>query len=150
MLLLSCLFVLSYAATFSGPNCTWQCNDPHCPAVCTPLCLEPVCEVQCNSTQTCAPAVCTVQCSETQSPTESCPLCETVCAPPVCAPTVVGCETYCEAPNCTWSCRKPTTCAYPVCQLQCELPVCASVSFATHLGPAMVMLMVMLIIMTMQ
>lgn len=147
LLLLLLFFAVVTCTTVPGPNCTWACDDPHCPAVCTPLCLAPVCEVTCNSTQVCAAASCNIQCQESQDPTSACPVCETVCAAPSCAPTAVGCQNLCEAPNCTWSCRAPTNCPHPVCQLQCEQAFCAS--FGSVLIPSFAMLFLALTLVTM-
>jgi len=59
---------------------------------------------------------------------ESCPKCETVCAPAQCHTTCIApkanCAPLCEETSCSWSCAKPTTCPRPKCELQCSKPAC--------------------------
>jgi len=59
---------------------------------------------------------------------DSCPKCETVCAPAQCHTTCIApkaqCAPLCEETSCSWSCAKPTTCPRPKCELQCSKPAC--------------------------
>lgn len=109
------------------PECTWQCSDPICPALC---------EINCNegcSTTACDNAGCTCS-SFIDTSINNCPApLDSPC--PVCDVTEKGqgcqnlqgdscqCELSCEQ-YCTWDCQTPNNCPKPTCELQCEKPAC--------------------------
>ena len=47
------------------PQCSWKCDDPHCPAICDPVCEPPRCHTSCAEPKN---AICDVKCEK--------PLCE--------------------------------------------------------------------------
>lgn len=107
------------------PECTWACDSPMCPAVCHPVCQQPVCSVCVNTggSQLCLNvSQCVVGCPGDMCESEVCPQCETVC-PDLCRGTP-NCTIMCQAPQCSWQCSKPLDCPYPQCMLQCEHPAC--------------------------
>jgi hypothetical protein len=115
-----------------GPECRYACDDPVCRAVCEPVCEPPRCEMQCTggvNPNTCGPLICSTRCASDAIATESCPMCETVCRPPMGCPSE-HCSPLCEAPQCSWSCAKPSNCPRPRCELQCERPACEHTSSA--------------------
>jgi len=124
---------LSLAAT-CHPECRWQCDDPVCPAQCHPICDRPKCQVQCEEppcascTVHCERPECSVRCPKDMCEKESCPQCETVCAPAACHTQCISpapvCSPMCEEVNCNWKCAKPTLCPKPKCELACEKPAC--------------------------
>ncbi len=113
------LLLLLTVAIAQTPNCTWQCDDPVCPAMCRPICLPPACAYTNCSFGSATPA-CRVTCEEDGgNAVDACPVCETQCNPPP-APCVI----QCEMTQCSWECNKPMFCPKPTCELQCELPAC--------------------------
>jgi len=121
------------------PDCKWGCDAPSCPAVCEPQCEKPACELRCEKLGEtacdirCEKPKCEVRCSRKNCQASGCPLCENVCLPAkcqtVCTPAVPNCRPTCSAPKCTWSCRKPTTCPKPKCNLVCNqrpTPACGN------------------------
>jgi len=112
------------------PDCKWNCDQPSCPAVCEPQCEKPACELRCEKLGEtacdirCEKPKCEVRCSRKNCQSGGCPLCENVCLPAkcqtVCTPAVPNCRPTCSAPKCTWSCRKPTSCPKPKCNLACN------------------------------
>lgn len=64
-----------------------------------------------------------IRCTPNTLVADQCPQCETLCDP---LPS--PCNILCEAPNCTWTCVKPTDCPQPRCELHCESPTCSSSS----------------------
>jgi len=108
------------------PEGRYSCDDPVCPAVCSPICDAPVCSSCVNTTedgQVCTPVSgCEVRCPADQCEADSCPVCETVCHENLCADD--ECTVLCEATVCAWQCRKPSDCPVPVCELFCEAPAC--------------------------
>ena len=127
-------FVAVAAASECAPNCKWQCDDPQCPAVCHPVCKRPNCEMKCEETPCaqctihCEKPTCSIRCPKEDCQKESCPHCETVCAPAQCHTTCTApepkCSPVCEELECTNKCAKPTNCAKPKCELQCEKAAC--------------------------
>jgi len=112
------------------PDCTWNCDQPSCPAVCEPQCEKPQCELRCEklaSTQCdirCEKPKCEVRCSRSNCQSGGCPICENVCLPArcqtVCTPSTPSCKPTCSAPKCTWLCHKPSNCPKPKCSLGCS------------------------------
>jgi hypothetical protein len=97
------------------PECRWLCDDPLCLAVCKPIFEQPVCSCANPGVN----PVCRVLCAQDQCEMDSCPQCEVQCDPnPNCG--AITCEQLVSS----WSCRKPSDCALPTCELQCELPFC--------------------------
>ena len=122
------LFILFITIVYTQiPECTYQCDDPQCPAVCEPVC-EPVnCEILCDPVDTpgvCNPVNCQSDCATDGDILNSCPMCEVTCDPLRCQPIDRPCVIQCQAIQCSWKCVKPTTCPYPRCELQCQLPAC--------------------------
>jgi hypothetical protein len=115
MLLLLVLFSLTFAQT---PNCTWQCDDPVCPAICQPVCSPPACTFIGCSVGSARPT-CWTTCDTPYNAIDTCPLCSTHCNPPP-----LSCTIECEEVQCGWVCDKPIYCHQPQCQLQCEQPTC--------------------------
>jgi hypothetical protein len=117
----------------TNPLCSWACDNPTCEQICEAECDAPVCSLDCTSgsPELCNPPVCSIQCPNEaeQIKTEACPMCETVCQPPVCA-TGTECTVLCEAVNCSWKCRQPPFCQRPHCELQCAAPACEYVPSA--------------------
>lgn len=115
-----------FRVTAATPECRWMCDDPICPAECEPVCDTPECIIQCTS-GTCFQAlpVCSTRCATEVVVSDNCPVCETICEPlpALCTP---HCGILCEAVSCTWSCRKPSNCVRPQCELACERPACES------------------------
>lgn len=138
VVLLVALFVVGAVAqdeeSKCHPECRWQCDDPVCPAICHPICERPKCEMKCDQTPCaectvhCAKPKCSVRCPKDMCELESCPKCETICAPAECHTTCKApepvCSPVCEDTKCEWKCKKPTTCPKPKCELQCEKPTC--------------------------
>lgn len=126
------LFLSLAIAQACHPECTYQCDDPVCPASCVPVCLRPVCEVCVNSSSLiCYPLDgCYVRCPADMCESDSCPQCETICSSNACL-NIPNCTVLCEEVQCAWQCSKPTNCPYPTCLLQCEMPACPF-SGATH------------------
>ena len=114
LIMLLLLFVLGAAAL----ECRYMCDDPLCHPVCEAVCSPPNCETVCDS-GSCSEPDCEITCPGDQLFDESCPMCETVCAP-----TCSNCTVLCEATNCNWYCVPPTECDEPVCELICESPAC--------------------------
>jgi len=116
------------------PECTWQCDDPVCPAQCHPVCKHPRCQMQCEETPCaqctvkCEKPECTVRCPKDMCESDSCPQCETVCSPAKCHTSCIApepvCSPLCEETQCDWKCKKPVMCPKPKCELQCEKPAC--------------------------
>jgi len=112
------------------PDCTWNCDQPSCPAVCEPQCEKPQCELRCEKLPDtscdirCEKPKCEVRCSRTNCQSGGCPVCENVCLPArcqtVCTPATPNCKPTCSAPKCTWLCHKPTKCPKPKCSLGCS------------------------------
>jgi hypothetical protein len=135
------LFLLLLSTAYAcHPACIWSCNSPPCVAHCQPLCAEPNCTYHCPDlmppqagTAECQELgpLCTTQCPVNQCENASCPVCETLCAPPPLFCAAVNCTIQCAAPNCTWNCHKPTNCAHPTCALNCEEPACPRASYAS-------------------
>ena len=151
-----------------GSGCSWSCTDPQCSAECYAQCAAPVCQISCSSKKEampkeidCAPPRCQTQCPPTagMDVKSSCPMCETVCAPPVCADTGdAECTVLCESTACDWICERPAHCdtplchlegcstcvSEPACELQCESPACEGTprvaSLAAPSKPTMVVL----------
>jgi hypothetical protein len=73
------LFFISCAFA-QAPNCTYLCDDPVCPAICSPKCLSPNCTVSGCPPSQCDPPTCFTQCAPVgnQSISNTCPMCETV------------------------------------------------------------------------
>lgn len=128
-MILVALSLLVTLALGAGPECRYACDDPISTADCHPVCRSPRCQTDCPFELTAgqrallAP-LCRVRCPfGDQLPTDACPSCEVVCAPP---PTVAssGCSILCEALDCGWECKLPANPPHIRCQLQCEQPVC--------------------------
>jgi len=112
------------------PECL--CEDLSTVApICTPVCQEPQCIIQCNQHSgthvSCTPLNCNVTCPVDQCEADSCPQCETVCGPIVCSPETVACTPLCEETQCTWSCTAPLSCV----NANCTEPACSSGTVAT-------------------
>ena len=43
------------------PQCSWKCDDPHCPAICDPVCEPPKCHTSCAEPKN---AICDVKCEK--------------------------------------------------------------------------------------
>ena len=118
MIILCLLFVL--VASSCHPECRYLANDPVFPAICETVCDAPVCEFN----QTCgySPS-CSVRCPLDMCEVDSCPQCETICAPP---PSETCGDILCEATSCSWRCRKPNANERPPLEyeVQCEQPAC--------------------------
>jgi len=128
------LFVATAFGAECHPECTWQCDDPVCPAQCHPVCKHPRCQMQCEETPCaqctvkCEKPECTVRCPKDMCESDSCPQCETVCSPAKCHTSCIApepvCSPLCEETQCDWKCKKPVMCPKPKCELQCEKPAC--------------------------
>lgn len=132
MIILLPLFMAVLAQT-CHPECHWACDDPVCPASCTPVCLPPQCEICLNNTGTpiCRPTrQCYIHCPSDECESDSCPVCEVRC-PDQCH-NASQCLIQCEEVECAWRCTKPRNCPKPVCELQCELPACVYSDAVTH------------------
>jgi cysteine-rich repeat protein len=124
--------------------CHWICDDPLCPAACSPVCEPPRCQTQCEEVASptnclcnvsCGPPFCEIRCPDDGCESDSCPQCETICEPsncttqctqinpqgPTCVPPAPECSPLCQETQCAWMCQKPE-CPEPQCELQCELP----------------------------
>ena len=122
LLILTLFFCVKIRACH--PECTWQCDDPVCPAACSPVCLAPSCQVCNNQTSTpfCVPYdMWSTSCPPDQSESDSCPVCAVTCTDP-CRHNPY-CFVQCEEVQCAWQCHKPD-CPYPTCELQCDAPAC--------------------------
>lgn len=132
------IVMLCGLASSCHPECTWQCDDPVCPAICAPLCMPPSCQVCDNRTGTpvCQPyGACQISCPPNQCESDACPACEVQCTNPCRYPT---CFVQCEEAQCAWQCQKPS-CPYPTCQLQCEAPACQA-AIAGHVTTSLTLL----------
>jgi hypothetical protein len=121
---LLCLLVVSVYA--QHPECRWQCDEIVAPAVCTPKCSAPACELVCEPGGSCLPGAaptCWITCPTDQAESDSCPNCVIQCAETPAYFCSGNCTTLCEAPQCSWSCRLPDM-PYPICQRVCEHPAC--------------------------
>lgn len=106
--------------------CSWECDDPVCPAECTAVCQQPSCHVECltgDPTLVCNPIECNTLCGTDQDVLNTCPLCEVICQDLRCLPGY-SCQILCEEIQCAWECTKPILCAYPRCELECQQPAC--------------------------
>merc|ERR1712147_309081 len=112
---LLCLSVVSATETNTTchPQCSWKCDDPHCPAICDPVCEPPKCHTSCAEPRN---AICDVKCEkpeyEIKCPDKGCEMFD-----------CPKCVTVCEEPRCDWKCHKPA-CPKPKCELVCENPNC--------------------------
>lgn len=127
--LVSSLLLLSIFKYSFGchPECTWQCDDPVCPADCTIHAGPLNCTVMCSDNgHYCYPPRCTHECLDNVCETDMCPICSILCEAPRCrfVPLGVRCETMCSQGMFSWSCKKPKNCPYPKCELMCEKPAC--------------------------
>ncbi|GAB5354880.1 hypothetical protein AAMO2058_000157600 [Amorphochlora amoebiformis] len=114
------------------PNCHWICNEPACPAKCSPKCMKPKCEHMCKPlgdsqcSIRCEVPECEVRCVKKKCADGRCPVCENVCLPAkcqtVCTPPKPECKPQCTRPSCQWLCKKPLNCPKPKCMLKCENP----------------------------
>lgn len=138
------LALVTSGASGCHPECRWACDDPVCPASCSPQCASPACIIANASNLVCNSVVprCTILCAPNQCESDSCPACEIQCDPPpvMCADGTI----LCEAPVCAWQCNKPD-CRRPLCELQCEHPACEALSGATALGTSFLLLLLVLL-----
>eukprot|EP00954_Amorphochlora_amoebiformis_P013665 1073183-Amorphochlora_amoeboformis.AAC.1 len=100
------------------PNCHWICNEPACPAKCSPKCMKPKCEHMCKPVGLsnnikfqsrlhfsvtsqlgdsqcsirCEVPECEVRCVKKKCADGRCPVCENVCLP-------AKCQTVCTPPK---------------------------------------------------
>jgi hypothetical protein len=119
---LAWLLLLSQIAWACHPECTWQCDDPVCPAVCGFVCQPRVCSIVCPYRRPCPiePRFFN-HCPPDQCESDECPACEILVEG--LAEFCPFCNGTCEELECAWQCRKPD-CPYPKCILQCEEPAC--------------------------
>jgi hypothetical protein len=158
--------LLVHTSLACHPECTYQCDDPVCKAVCNYVVVRNVnCNVQCNGSYTplrgqCfqTPA-CHIIVPDDQCESDSCPVAQVQCGSVYCNPAPprgIVCSTLCEEVELAWKCRKPTIqdgCREPICELQCEQPACAATSDGvreaqTHsslLGHVMIILLYLMI-----
>mmetsp|Transcript_2501 Transcript_2501/g.5488 ORF Transcript_2501/g.5488 Transcript_2501/m.5488 type:complete len:835 (+) Transcript_2501:98-2602(+) len=123
------------------PQCSWQCDDPHCDEVCQPVCQAPQCETRCASADLsqcfmeCDQPHCAVTCPQSQCPSGGCDTCQTTCSEPMCklrCNNAQPCRNVCEQPVCDWKCHAPSQCPKPTCRLMCEAPgQCVGSTFAS-------------------
>lgn len=132
------VFIIIVIVNFSfqnkcHPQCSWKCDDPHCPAICDPVCEQPKCHTSCAEPKNalcdvkCEKPECEIKCPDKGCEMNDCPKCVTVCKQPHCVTHCQApkpeCEAVCEEPKCDWKCHKPT-CPKPKCELICENPNC--------------------------
>jgi len=137
-LLLLFAVTVQHAAADCHPVCTWQCDSPTCLAVCRPICAPPACSIT-NCSLSAPPGcssmspVCWINCPSDECQ-ETCPVCETLCAalPTSCMGAPAYCDVTCPELECSWSCHKPGNCPAPTCELQCDMPACATPSTASR------------------
>lgn len=134
------LLLLSYTVFTCHPECSWQCDSPTCPAVCSTSCLPYNCsrcfiDPNTNETVDCKKIAvgCSITCPSDQCETDFCPQCSISCNAGLCQGES-NCIILCHELQCGWSCRKPTDCPYPLCQLNCEQPACEVSSDSESLG----------------
>ena len=60
LVLLSAGYVYNTTAQ-CHPQCSWKCDDPHCPAICDPVCEPPKCHTSCAEPKN---AICDVKCEK--------------------------------------------------------------------------------------
>lgn len=125
MVYLVLLLLLINSVISQSTSCQWICNDPVCFSECIEVCEPPICSISClpDEPGVCNPVECNIQCPTDQN-IDNCPSCETLCSPIRCAPIDRQCQIECEAVVCSWQCFLPTTCPYPICELNCEAPAC--------------------------
>lgn len=118
------LFVIFPSFVFASAchaECRYVADDPRFPPICETVCDALACEFN----QTCgySPS-CRIQCPLDMCELDSCPQCETICAPP---PSEACGEILCEATSCSWKCRKPKAHERPplLYEVECEEPACA-------------------------
>lgn len=110
------------------PICEWNCEFFPCNSTCTLITPEPDCEVACNyHNHHCNDPVCEVECNTTQCPLiEDCPECTILCEEVHCTSVPQGglCEMRCQPPIPHWDCRVHG-CKQPVCTFDCVYPGCS-------------------------
>ena len=131
--LLQLLSLIISTSTTCHPQCSWKCDDPHCPAICDPVCEPPKCHTSCAEPKNaicdvkCEKPECEIKCPDRGCAGLDCPKCVTVCKQPHCVTHCQApkpeCEPVCEEPKCDWKCHKPQ-CPKPKCELVCENPNC--------------------------
>jgi hypothetical protein len=128
------VFLLFIFLVRGSLDCTYECDDPVCPATCEPLCKPYNCSFICPHGRVCDEKPdCEVSCNNTGAdPSSECPLCEVQCdtEPPQSCP---HCSVLCAEIECGWGeCAKPF-CTPPLCQLQCPRPACEFVAAGRRL-----------------
>lgn len=127
------------------PQCSYQCSNPTCDAICVPHCEPAVCQVCYNETGT-PECITTDQCStQCGDPpvyvSDQCPLCDTHCPGTLCDPDDPHCQILCEAPVCSWKCS-PCHITKPICVRQCEEPSCVYSVAPSNQVPLWVMVII--------
>jgi len=142
MLLLIILSLFGLTVGACHPECRYACDDPVCPAICEPICEQPLCIF--NETCSYSPQ-CSVVCPADMCESDACPACETHCNP---SPIEECGSPLCEATNCYWKCRKPTEaeCPKPRCELSCEQPACEYTGSASQLVGLTALLVTVLVL----
>lgn len=106
---------------YDTAQCRYVCDDPTCNVFCDPMCEAPVCNIP---QQYAAILICEIRCPPSSClDKNSCPSC-TIKANNATLSAI--CARHCSAPVCACSCRKPTDCPVPKCQLMCEKHSCES------------------------
>lgn len=110
------------------PQCTWQCDDPACPAICEANCTDTCPTSSCDNAGCTCESFSEAKLNNCTPPLESaCPTCEAIQSGINCQKNngqECSCNISCELTSCTWDCQTPSNCPKPKCELQCEEPTC--------------------------
>ncbi len=111
------------------PECSFQCDDPVCPALCSFSCPDTLCQTApCDDSDCTCESFGELQIKECRLLAHAaCPECDVGRSGRNCqnqAGRSCTCQTSCDAQPCTLSCQTPSFCPEPRCELQCESPAC--------------------------
>jgi hypothetical protein len=123
------IVIFPYTIRCCHPLCSYQCDNPVCPALCKIISSPPRCDI-CyrdieRNTSTCSSIGnnnCVVSCPPNECESDSCPVCSVYCNP-LCRGRD-NCYIQCQETMSSWKCEKPNNCPLPICILQCEAPAC--------------------------
>ena len=113
------------------PQCSWECEPSTCPQICSSICEEPDCQIQCKPL---SPPKCVVKCEppkcrnvcpdDVKCVRGNCNLCRVECDEPQCRVECytpkADCTTRCQPPKCERVCKEPDNCPPPKCKMVCD------------------------------
>jgi hypothetical protein len=118
---------IAWAQEPCHPSCSWQCDNPICPAICDTVCEEALCQNESCDTPDCQCTsfgmLQTIFCGPLAN---DCPLCTVAREGIDCLDgqgQVCSCTASCQTKDCKQVCHKPA-CPKPTCELVCENALC--------------------------